>query len=505
MMKIKRILLIFFLFCAAVVAALPVDQDIRMQLPVRVFDGKETVADLGRENFILTVNNEKREIPGISTETVSMGQKPDFLRRHFILSFHGGEYGNELQKAVSYFVSEILGTTDSLTVVSPVKIYRIDVSGNKERMISDIDRLVKGDCAAFKAGLDAAAKSLDNEITRMKRLFAGGTDDNFMITSYKMVAMFLNTFPRNFLDFRNRYLFLHMNRYRQVMTFLGNREGQRWWVHFQQAEPFGMLSRTAEVIRKTEVYGSSQPLFRESFSTGLNQLKKLLQLSDSFPAGQLIETFLSGNTRFNVIVAGTGKGKAGSGTAGVSRELGTVFSRISRQTGGKTVHTVNPEQGMKEIEGHEDFFYRLSYRFDGHTENKTFAVTVNGAHRKKLKPAYKAGLNKDNVRELVQYLNGDKVTIGDVSLKKNLLTFYIGSFEIYKGGSFGLVKVRVEMLDRGGSTLYRTENTLRSSKPRVKVSLPLPGENKGAYKLVIHACDLIANRLEIYQMETDSL
>ncbi|MCP5051662.1 MAG: hypothetical protein GY940_31130, partial [bacterium] len=315
------------------------------------------------------------------------------------------DYGREMRKAVSYFIGDVLTPTDSLVLVSPLKIYNINVTGNKERVIADIENLLEKDCSVYKKKLAAAKKDLGNELKRMNKLFSGALDtDRAGITGYKMIGMFLSTFPRNYLNFRNHFLFPHTNRYLRVMALLKNWEGQRWWVHVQEGEAYGFISRVREVNRKIERYGGSNPLFRQSFSTHLNQLEKQLQLAGSFPSQALIDILLAGDTRFNAILVGNQKGSTG-GEAGVVSQLGGILNRIARDTGGKRVHTVNPERGMQELTNHKDHFYRLVYRFDNKIEDKSTRVTGNG---KTFKFLYNYTVKKDRLQNRVQYLNGKR-------------------------------------------------------------------------------------------------
>ncbi|MCP5052037.1 MAG: hypothetical protein GY940_33015, partial [bacterium] len=240
--------------------------------------------------------------------------------------------------------------------------------------------------------------------------------------------------------------------------------------------------------------GGSNPLFRQSFSTHLNQLEKQLQLAGSFPDRQLIEILTAGDTRFNAILVGNQKGSTG-GEAGVISRLGGILNHIARDTGGKSVHTVSPERGMQELVNHKDHFYRLVYRFDNKMEDKSTRVTGNG---KTFKFLYNYTVKKDRLQNRVQYLNGKRVTVSGVSVKENILRFSIGSITFHNSEAFGLVKVRVQLLDNTGASVYRSENTLRSTKHDVTISLPLPPNTQRASKLVIHACDLVANQLESF-------
>jgi hypothetical protein len=217
----------------------------------------------------------------------------------------------------------------------------------------------------------------------------------------------------------------------------------------------------------------------------------------SFPTQQLINILSAGGTRFNSILVGNQINSAGSG-AGVIHQLDGILNHIARDTGGKSVYTVYPEQGMQELVKHKDHFYRLVYRFDGKMEEKTIRVMGNGKNYKYL---YNPATKKDRLQNLVRYLTGKRVTINSVTLKKNILKFSIGSITFHNSEAFGLVKVRVQLLDNSGASVYRSENTLRSKKHEVTISLPLPPDYKRASKLEIHACDLVSNQLEFYEKQ----
>lgn len=503
MKPVKKLIIAVILLVYSIFFAFPAEENIRLTLPVRVFDGKQPVTHLQEQDFQLIINDQQRKILKAVKKNTSLDQRPDFLGRNFVLSFHMTEYENQVQEAISYFVTEILNTTDSLILMTPLKIYRINVSHNKGKMRTEIERLVRQDSDEFKKRLNAAEKNLEIQLNRMRRLFRGEISDPGLATSYKIIGTFLSSFPQGFLNFRSLYLFPDMRNYQKVLGFLGSREGERWWIHFQQGDSFGVVASAQSVAKMIDEYCNLYTLARDSFQNNLQQLEKLLRLSDSFPVDPLLNVFNSANIRYNTVLWVHRKHKRRSSASDIIPILGIVLEQISRDTGGKTVNTTDPEQGIKTIHHHQDQYYQLTYGFNGNIEEKNINVTAASAELKKVKLSYKHVYSEEEMRSLIQYLSKERVQINDFSLNKNKINFSIDAVTLKKskGDSYGLVKVRIELFNQNGERKYRTENTLRSTKQQITVSIPLPGRHRGKFKLVINACDLIANQLASFEQE----
>lgn len=80
-----------------------------------------------------------------------------------------------------------------------------------------------------------------------------------------------------------------------------------------------------------------------------------------------------------------------------------------------------------------------------------------------------------------------------------MVKFSIQAVTFNKEKKFGLVRVRIELSDNQGNPLYRTGNTLRSSKTTITISVPVPVRYTGSARLCIRGYDLIANRLASWE------
>jgi len=503
MKQVKKSFIVVILLVLFASTVFTTGEDIRLTLPIRVFDGKQPVTHLQGQDFQLIINDQQQKILKVEEKTASLDQRPDFLGRNFVLSFHMTEYENQVEEAISYFVTEILDTADSLILMTPLKIYRIDVSANKGKMRTDIERLVRQDSDEFKKQLNTAEKNLEIQLNRMRQLFRGEISDPGLVASYKIIGTFLSSFPQGFLSFRDLFLFPDMRNYQKVLGFLGSREGERWWIHFQQGDSFGVVASAQSVAKEIDEYCNLYPLARESFQNNLQQLEKLMRLSESFPVDQVLSFFSGANIRYNTILWVHRKRQGTSSASDIIPLLGVVFEQISRDTGGKTVNTTDPEHGIETIHHHQDHYYQLTYGFNGNIEKKELNITASSAEMNKVKLSYKHVYSEEEMRSLIQYFSKERVQINDFSLNKNQIAFSLEAVTLNKskGESFGLVKMRIELFNQTGECVYRTENTLRTSKQKITVAIPLPDRHRGTFRLIIHACDLIANQLASFEQE----
>jgi hypothetical protein len=91
------------------------------------------------------------------------------------------------------------------------------------------------------------------------------------------------------------------------------------------------------------------------------------------------------------------------------------------------------------------------------------------------------------------------VEIGDFVMENNTLHFVLHSFQKDQENKYGVLKVRVSLHDGQNTAVYKSENTLRAAKERVSISIPLPEEYRGEFRLLISVFDLLANTVASYE------
>ena len=463
-------------------------ENISLSLVVRAGEGNYRLKPLVKDDFKLFINDRPRGIAGVIEHRRSMGQ-PTGLGRNFILSFHINEYGKKLAEGVSYFVTEILNNTDMLFIITPLKIYRINVSRNKLKMLRDIETLVSRDCDIYNKDRIKFEKNLETKLNEVRRVFVNPNDPP---GPFAAISGFLKSYPKEFMDFTAHFLLPDIGKYRQAIDSLGEREGERWCIHFQQREVYSLFFKTRQIVRLIKTGFSSSSL-KNLIRNNLEKLEKQLVLSGTELAQPFLETVLGSNINCSVVFFGSLNEKSsGSGQMGIFYP-GEILRRTAVGTGGKAVETMDPLQGVRDIRDHTDHCYELFFNFNGIIEEKRVRVALEDKNHAL---SYKKKFGKQEIESLVRYLSEEKVKIVDVMLKEGRrLSFSIESFKLraYKRKKYGMLKVSIRLHDRWGESVYASGRTLRVSEKKVKVSHTFPLENRGEYLLIISVTDLIRN------------
>jgi hypothetical protein len=288
----------------------------------------------------------------------------------------------------------------------------------------------------------------------------------------------------------------NISKYKKIKDILAAKQGEKWWIHLQQRENTRLIHDAQRSMFMVNNYinyldRGNQPLAR-AMKSHLSYFAKQLLFYDSFPISDFLNIFLSLNVGFNTVFWGNLKISDSDPLAKETSELEVIFSEIASLTGGKTIIATEPEMGLREIKAHTDHFYELIYDFDGKMEEKKIHVLLND---QKSKLSYKNKFSKQEIGSCIQALSEKSVEVIDFSIKKNQVTFSIKSFKRKREKKYGLLKVRMRLFDKHNFMVYSTENTLRASENEVTVSIPLPPEHRGEFKLNITIFDLIANTL----------
>ncbi len=491
MRKKALIFLLFFLMPFSFTFS--ASKKVCLRLPVRIIEEEGQAFRFSQDNLRLFVNDKQREIVNLIKRKRSLS-KPSDLGRNFVLSFHTAKIGKQIENATSFFITEILNSNDSLVVSTPIQVYRLPVSRNKEKMISDVMRLLRRDCQIYQKNRNSPEKNLDDQINKLKTSLSEISFDPSGISLYKATNQFLLSFPKNFSYFRKLFLMPNISKYQEIKDILAERHGERWWIHFQHRENLKIVQKAKEAMDHVNTYISilarnNQALAR-AMKSHLYYFERQLILSDFFPFSNLLEILLSRNISFNTVFWGNLESGDTSTPIKQSAELEGLFSEISRHTGGKTVVTNEPEMGLKNIQDHADHFYEVNFDFNGKMEEKKIQILLADSNRKL---SYKNEFSKDELEYWIDVLSEKSVEIGDFSIKKNKVIFSVKSFKQEKEKKYGLLKVRMSLFDKHNLNVFQTENILRASKNKMTISISLPEEHHGPFKLSIIVFDLLAN------------
>ena len=131
----RRICAVAFLALSVWLAAQDIQHEARtinIEIPVRVFRGDVFVDDLTREDFEVYEDGRLQKLEAVYLVKKTNIERREEARpfspqtsRHFYLFFEIAEYDPRLGEALDYFVRSVLIPGDDLTIVTPMKSYRM--------------------------------------------------------------------------------------------------------------------------------------------------------------------------------------------------------------------------------------------------------------------------------------------------------------------------------------------------------------------------------------------
>lgn len=472
----------------------------KIHLPVRVFKGNVPLTGLTEDDFKLFVNGIQHEILSLAGREKSIGRQPN-LKRYFILSFHINEYSEQIEKGLAFFISDILSPADILLILSPVRIYELNASVNKEQMIREITGKLQDDYYLYNKRRLTEEKKLSDSIRELKRTLKS---THVFPDPYMSTVDFLNYFPGEYAKYANSFLLPAAGKFGQVVKLLDEKggQGERWWLHFQDRDINTLRPQVADIIDEINTFIS----LRQQFAGGgrsralklqFTQLKKKILFAGSFPVDRILDTLIGGNICYNIVFL-TGIKKIDAYAVDTkAADTKKVLEEISLRSGGTVIKAAKFEQGVVEIKDHVDRYYDLLFSSAG--ETGAAKVKVMLAEKKKGKGVIL--VHKDTLQKEVQQALTGNLTTADVKItgfsqEEHIIKFSLRSYKLNKKNRqiFGLLAVGIEVLDSQGLKVFKSEKTLRASKEELDISLTLPQKIKGECTLYITVSDLIANR-----------
>ncbi len=150
-------------------------------IPVRVFKGGSFVDHLTIDDFEVTDNGRPQKLEAVYLVKRTNIERREETRtfaprtaRRFFLFFELGEFDPKLLEALEYFVTTVLIPEDELTLVTPMKTYRVKSRiferANRKKVFEDIVALVRRDVLigySESRGILEEMKSLSQEMASM--------------------------------------------------------------------------------------------------------------------------------------------------------------------------------------------------------------------------------------------------------------------------------------------------------------------------------------------------
>jgi hypothetical protein len=495
----KKIIIAFFAILMLVWCHFiyPANKELFFKLPVRVISQKEPAGeylkDLNKNDFELLINGQKKPLKDFFQKKRSIAGIP--AERQFVLAFDAVDYGQPLADTVSHFVHQILTPSDQLLIRSPIHSYRINTESSKEEVIQYIKTILEKDMKQWKENKAASLDNLNKLIENLEKQL------DAKIGGIRSVLFFINHYAYQWRKFDKGFLLANLEQYSDLTSLLAQKSGEKWLIHFQERDLIPMLARYQKIADRIKKYLSSLPKEYEDkvqlIHNTLDKIEKSMLFSEDFPMAELLDMLLGVNINYNVIFFSTQDQKTDSGDS-ISPGYEKILKDISRTTGGISIISTdtNLVKHLEAITRHVDFYYELVFTFAGEPEDKNIEINVTPGSS----VFYKKKFRKEELAWLMDWVKGE-IGLSGFALAGHQLSFTISGFKMnpIKNANgqpvpTGIIKVEIRLIDDKSATVYETGNTLRAKDKSFHVSLKLPSEFKGYFKLSITATDMIASQ-----------
>ena len=233
---------------------------VNIEVPVRVFEKGRFVPDLKLDDFELYEDGVLQKVDAvylINKRTIERSEeKKKFVpktNREFYLFFEITEFLPRLGDALEYFIEEVYFPGDRLTVVTPIKTYRLKDQTferlTKKEVVKQLREMLRRDALIGSSDYRNAINSLAGLVKALTAALAGGdaesnTDarlvsrpDEFGAAAYKDLSLDLQlTTYAALLSKLDSLRFVDQKRLLDYAGFLKTKEGQKYVFLFYQKE-----------------------------------------------------------------------------------------------------------------------------------------------------------------------------------------------------------------------------------------------------------------------------
>lgn len=472
------------------------NESIKVQLRIKKGDSAGRTLD----DLKLFINKKEVEITG-KVKKERYIDKENLLGRNFVLTFMNfNEFDDALENAISYFVTEVLEKSDSLIIHTNVDVYPIKVTGNKERMIVNISNRLKRDMNYLSRKASRTLKNINGEIFKLERYFSSFSPSSInSVGSIRFFQFFSNLIP-DIQFYKNEFVIPDKKKFTRIHEEFGFREGDRYWIFFQNGNVYPFTRRIKGLIKSVKsgfaLAPSSEVSWTKMIDGKVRELMDMMSMGSQYPEKVMRIGFLKTNTTLFSLLFTLDTDTRSDKTTDLL--LSDILRKISEDSGGVLIETSDLEESLGVVRKHKDRFWEISFDFSEDTGIKKLKMESS---EKGVELVYRKRFDKEELEALRKHMSENRILIENLNFSDNKLSFSVKSFSMNKRGSFGLLKVIIQLYDNTGKEVYRKSNTLRAGKKKINVSTGIPEEFSSGSDIKVIVLDMISNRLVVEEIK----
>jgi len=380
---------------------------LNVEVPVRVFRGSAFVDDLVREDFEVFEDGRPQRIEAFYLVKKTIIERRDESRdfaprtaRHFFLFFELGEYDAKVLQALDYFVKTVLLPGDNLTLVTPMKTYRMkgELFGlvGRDKTCAQVIGLLRRDIEigysesrAVLAEMTDLARIMASEVRRREVIMeATATTFTDLVaappvpveSSYQAATLEEQLMHyATLLDRLGSLRVLDQGKLLGFADHLKGLEGQKGVFFFYQRETVPKLD--PHIVNELAAKYNQRPEITQSLETIFGLEKRDLTVN----MDAVTKAYADASASIHFLhIARPAERPAGVRMEEQSEDVFGPFREMARVTGGYAASTANISAAMREaVEASENYYLIYyapdAYRADGRFRRITVKVKADGA------------------------------------------------------------------------------------------------------------------------------
>ena len=348
---------------------------INIEVPVRVFNGSIFIDSLKIDDFEVFEDGIPQRVEAvylIKKRTIERREEKKRFTpetaRNFYLFFEVTEYTPRIGKAADYFVNNVLVPGDNLTIITPMKTYRMkpDVLDTlpKEKIVSQIVGILRRDALVGSSEYRNAVHDLAGLAKALSS--ASSSQDEFGTAEYQGLELDVQiSMYADLLKKLEQIRTVDQKKLLEFAEFLRDKEGQRYVFLFYQREYIPQIERRV----LNQIMSANQD--REDIIHNLAGLFDFHRREISFDIDKVKQAYADSSISIHFLFFA----KPAAYIPGVhmvehSEDIFNAFNEIAKATGGFTESSANPislfQNAVEASENYYLLYYNPSnYKKDG--------------------------------------------------------------------------------------------------------------------------------------------
>lgn len=353
---------------------------VNIEIPVRVFDGDRFVDTLTIKDFEVLDNGVAQRLEAVylvrKTNIERREEARKFFpatKRHFYFIFEMGSYDPKIEKAVDYFVNQVLSPGDELVIVTPLKTYRMRgemaIAPERSKVMRDMTGLLRRDIQMGNAeyrdlleDLTALAQSLQASVSVTEQitpdLFTRSDPLSSSAALYSTAGSFEEKLQR-YVDYLGRLETLRQvdrSKLTGFAEYLRSQEGRKDVFLFYQREFLPKID--PKILNIYMSVFNDRPDIVQNLTGVFDFYRRDTQLDVS----NLKKAFSNASASVHFLFVSTPADRVpGIVMEEQSEDIFAPFREMSLATGGFSMSSSNIEYGMKEAVAAFENYYLIYY------------------------------------------------------------------------------------------------------------------------------------------------